>query len=39
MAVGQAAESIRLITGRQPDRERMLAHFHELIETAERRAD
>ncbi|GHD06539.1 shikimate dehydrogenase [Zhihengliuella salsuginis] len=31
MAVGQAADSIALITGREPDRERMLAHFLELI--------
>lgn len=31
MAVGQAADSIRLITGLEPDRARMLAHFHELV--------
>ncbi|GAA3711836.1 shikimate dehydrogenase [Zhihengliuella alba] len=31
MAVGQAADSIRLITGAEPDRQRMLAHFRELI--------
>lgn len=31
MAVGQAADSIRLITGLEPDRTRMLAHFHELV--------
>ncbi|RZU62615.1 shikimate dehydrogenase [Zhihengliuella halotolerans] len=34
MAVGQAADSIALITGLTPDRERMLAHFHELIGAA-----
>ncbi|WP_257998352.1 shikimate dehydrogenase [Zhihengliuella halotolerans] len=34
MAVGQAADSIALITGQMPDRERMLAHFHELIGVA-----
>jgi shikimate dehydrogenase len=32
MAVGQAVDSIRLITGLEPDRERMLAHFHELVD-------
>lgn len=31
MAVGQAADSLRLITGLEPDRARMLAHFHELV--------
>jgi shikimate dehydrogenase len=31
MAVGQAADSIRLITGLEPDRARMLAHFHDLV--------
>ncbi|MGJ9423407.1 shikimate dehydrogenase [Aeromicrobium sp. CF3.5] len=31
MAVGQAVDSIRLITGMEPDRERMLAHFHGLV--------
>ncbi|MFC5929454.1 shikimate dehydrogenase [Cryobacterium melibiosiphilum] len=31
MAVGQAADSIRLITGREPDAERMRAHFLELL--------
>ena len=30
MAVGQAVESLRLITGREPDAERMAAHFREL---------
>ncbi|MFP5253759.1 MAG: shikimate dehydrogenase [Actinomycetes bacterium] len=35
MAVGQAADSIRLITGLEPDRARMLAHFHELVGTSE----
>lgn len=38
MAVGQAVDSIRLITGREPERERMLTHFHELVGTAEQRA-
>lgn len=32
MAVGQAVESIRLITGEQPDEARMHAHFDELVE-------
>lgn len=31
MAVGQALDSIRLITGLEPDRDRMIAHFHELV--------
>lgn len=31
MAVGQAADAFRLITGREPDRARMHAHFLELI--------
>ncbi|MFE7507208.1 shikimate dehydrogenase [Promicromonospora sp. NPDC057488] len=31
MAVGQAAESLRLITGREPDTTRMHAHFHRLV--------
>lgn len=31
MAVGQAADSLRLITGREPDRARMDRHFHELV--------
>lgn len=34
MAVGQAADSIALITGRTPDRGRMLAHFRELVGAA-----
>ena len=33
MAVGQAADSIRLITGLEPDADRMRAHFLELLET------
>lgn len=32
MAVGQAVESIRLITRREPDEARMHAHFDELVE-------
>jgi shikimate dehydrogenase len=39
MAVGQAADSIRLITGREPDRARMRAHFLELVRAEEARAD
>lgn len=31
MAVGQAYDSLRLITGLEPDRDRMLAHFHEIV--------
>ncbi|GAA3270065.1 hypothetical protein GCM10017707_03170 [Paenarthrobacter aurescens] len=31
MAVGQAADAFQLITGREADRERMRAHFLELI--------
>lgn len=31
MAVGQAIDSLRLITDHQPDPERMLAHFAELV--------
>lgn len=31
MAVGQAVESLRLITGLEPDVERMHAHFNELV--------
>jgi shikimate dehydrogenase len=31
MAVGQAVDSLRLITGREPDRARMDRHFHELV--------
>lgn len=38
MAVGQAIDSIRLITGMEPDRDRMLAHFHELVTTGEQAA-
>jgi shikimate dehydrogenase len=38
MAVGQAADSIRLITGLEPDRTRMLAHFHELVGTPDQLA-
>jgi shikimate dehydrogenase len=38
MAVNQAVDSIRLITGLDPDRDRMLAHFHQLIGAAEQRA-
>ncbi len=34
MAVFQAAEAIRLITGLQPDAERMLARFAERTRTA-----
>jgi shikimate dehydrogenase len=32
MAVGQAADSIRLITGLEPDAERMRTHFLELLD-------
>ena len=32
MAVGQAADSIRLITGLEPDADRMRAHFLELLD-------
>ncbi len=32
MAVGQAADAFRLITGIKPDRERMRAHFAEMIQ-------
>ncbi|WP_146362057.1 shikimate dehydrogenase [Arthrobacter yangruifuii] len=32
MAVGQAVDAFELITGIRPDAERMLAHFHELID-------
>jgi shikimate dehydrogenase len=35
MAVGQACASLRIITGRQPDRERMQAHFRRLIAAEE----
>lgn len=35
MAVGQAVDSLRLITGLEPDRDRMVAHFRELVATAE----
>lgn len=31
MAVGQAVDALRLITGLEPDRDRMLAHFHALV--------
>jgi len=31
MAIGQAADAFRLITETEPDRERMRAHFAELI--------
>lgn len=31
MAVGQAVESIKLITGMEPDTARMLAHFQQLV--------
>jgi shikimate dehydrogenase len=31
MAVFQAADSFELFTGVQPDRERMLRHFSELV--------
>lgn len=34
MAVGQAVDSLRLITGLEPDRDRMDAHFHDLVEPA-----
>lgn len=36
MAVGQAVDSLRLITGLEPDRDRMAHHFHTLIDAAER---
>lgn len=38
MAVGQALDSLRLITGLEPDRDRMVAHFRELAAAAERSA-
>lgn len=38
MAVGQAADSIRLITGATPDIERMRTHFLQLLETESSRA-
>lgn len=31
MAVGQAVDSLRLITGREPDARRMSEHFHQLV--------
>ena len=31
MAIGQAVDSLRLITGREPDASRMKAHFFELL--------
>jgi shikimate dehydrogenase len=31
MAIGQAVESLRLITGKEPDVARMTAHFEELL--------
>ena len=34
MAVGQAADSIRLITGLEPDADRMRAHFLELLDAS-----
>ncbi|WP_036555977.1 shikimate dehydrogenase [Nocardioides insulae] len=34
MAVGQAVDSLHLITGRTPDRERMTLHFDELVAEA-----
>jgi shikimate dehydrogenase len=34
MAVGQAADSIRLITGLEPDPDRMRAHFLSLLDQA-----
>ena len=33
MAVHQAADTFRLVTGRKPDTERMLRHFRRLVET------
>lgn len=39
MAVGQAVDSLRLITGREPDTARMHAHFDELIADAGRGSD
>ena len=38
MAVGQAWASLRIITGIEPDRERMQQHFRELIAAEERHA-
>lgn len=35
MAVGQAVDSLRLITGREADRERMTLHFHALVRSLE----
>ena len=35
MAVGQAVDSLRLITGLEPDRARMVTHFHELVGAAD----
>ncbi len=39
MAVGQAWASLRIITGIEPDRERMRAHFGRLVAAEERRPD
>jgi shikimate dehydrogenase len=36
MAVGQAVDSLRLITGREPDVDRMHAHFDALVAAGER---
>ena len=38
MAVGQAVDSLRLITGLEPDRDRMITHFHELVGATDPRA-
>ena len=38
MAVGQAADSIRLITGLEPDADRMRAHFLQLLDTPQENA-
>ncbi|VXC34760.1 shikimate dehydrogenase [Nocardioides sp. AX2bis] len=35
MAVGQAVDSLRLITGREPDRARMTEHFRALVRSLE----
>lgn len=38
MAVGQACASLRIITGVEPDRERMHRHFRALVSAEERAA-
>ncbi len=36
MAVGQAYASLQIITGRQPDRDRMQQHFRALVGAEDR---